>query len=183
MTGPPSRARSPNSTRAIADGSVKPSHAAIPPAIPARRVPIRIPIWLLAGPGSELAERHEVGVGGLIEPAPALDVLPPEIAEVGDRSTERRQPQPKRHAEGPRWRSRGCAGRPPSSFTGRSVRRLAALHDCRPAGSATLASRRSGGTADAADLNSAARKGVRVRISAPAPTLSEWPVPQKSRDR
>ena len=32
-----------------------------------------------------------------------------------------------------------------------------------------LATRRSGGTADAADLNSAARKGVRVRISAPAP--------------
>ncbi len=34
---------------------------------------------------------------------------------------------------------------------------------------ATLGGRRSGGTADAADLNSAARKGVRVRISAPAP--------------
>ena len=33
----------------------------------------------------------------------------------------------------------------------------------------TLGARRSGGTADAADLNSAARKGVRVRISAPAP--------------
>ena len=35
-----------------------------------------------------------------------------------------------------------------------------------------LATRRSGGTADAADLNSAARKGVRVRISAPAPTTA-----------
>ena len=37
--------------------------------------------------------------------------------------------------------------------------------------SATLRVRRSGGMADAADLNSAARKGVRVRISAPAPRL------------
>ena len=36
---------------------------------------------------------------------------------------------------------------------------------------ATLDGRRSGGTADAAVLNTAARKGVRVRISAPAPAI------------
>ena len=38
--------------------------------------------------GQQLAERHEVGVGRLVEPAATLDVLAPEVAEVGDRSTE-----------------------------------------------------------------------------------------------
>ena len=52
------------------------------------------------------------------------------------------------------------AGQPTHDGTGRAAR-----------GSATLGPRRSGGTADAADLNSAARKGVRVRISAPAPEV------------
>ncbi len=42
----------PSAIRATADGSVNPSHAATPPAIPARRVPIAMPSWLLAGPGS-----------------------------------------------------------------------------------------------------------------------------------
>ena len=50
------------------------------------------------------------------------------------------------------------------------------------AGSATLGLRRSGGTADAADLNSAARKGVRVRISAPAPRVP-WDSDRVSRGR
>ena len=44
-------ATSPSTVKATADGSVNPSHAATPPAIPARRVPIAIPSWLLAGPG------------------------------------------------------------------------------------------------------------------------------------
>jgi len=39
------------STRRIADGSVKPSHAASPPARPARKMPTAMPTWLLAGPG------------------------------------------------------------------------------------------------------------------------------------
>src|SRR5262249_42584263 len=38
-------------TRAAADGSVNPSHAATPPSSPARISPIAIPTWLLAGPG------------------------------------------------------------------------------------------------------------------------------------
>ena len=45
---------------------------------------------------------------------------------------------------------------------------------------------RSGGMADAADLNSAARKGVRVRIPAPAPstaTVSVWIALEKLLDR
>ena len=36
----------------IAEGMVKPSHAITPPSFPARSVPIAIPSWLLAGPGS-----------------------------------------------------------------------------------------------------------------------------------
>ena len=34
-----------------ADGAVKPSHAIAAPAYPARRYPIAMPVWLLAGPG------------------------------------------------------------------------------------------------------------------------------------
>src|SRR5205823_3970111 len=36
---------------ATADGSVNPSHAATPPASPARSMPSAIPTWLDAGPG------------------------------------------------------------------------------------------------------------------------------------
>ena len=74
--------------------------------MPARRVPIAMPSWLLAGPGSDLAERHEVGERGLVEPATALDVLPPEVAEVGDRAAERGQAEPERHPEDLEWRAR-----------------------------------------------------------------------------
>ena len=42
----------PKMVSATADGSVNPSHAATPPSMPARRVPIAMPTWLLAGPGS-----------------------------------------------------------------------------------------------------------------------------------
>ena len=47
--GPVSR---PSNTSAMAEGSVNPSHAATPPSMPARRVPMAMPSWLLAGPGS-----------------------------------------------------------------------------------------------------------------------------------
>ena len=40
-------------TNATADGSVNPSHEATPPSGPARDVPIAMPSWLLAGPGSD----------------------------------------------------------------------------------------------------------------------------------
>ena len=55
----PAEARSPddatraNATSTTADGSVNPSHAATPPAHPARSAPIAIPSWLLVGPGSD----------------------------------------------------------------------------------------------------------------------------------
>lgn len=45
-------ASSPKAIIAIADGAVNPIQAAMPPSIPARRVPIAIPSSLLAGPGS-----------------------------------------------------------------------------------------------------------------------------------
>ena len=41
-----------NATRMIADGRVNPSQPTMPPSRPARSVPIAIPSWLLAGPGS-----------------------------------------------------------------------------------------------------------------------------------
>ncbi len=44
-------ATSPSAVSASADGRVNPSQATIPPGIPARRVPMAIPSWLLAGPG------------------------------------------------------------------------------------------------------------------------------------
>ncbi len=46
-------AKSPNMVIKIADGNVKPIQAASPPGMPARRVPIAIPSWLLAGPGRD----------------------------------------------------------------------------------------------------------------------------------
>ena len=61
----------PRTVRAMADGSVKPSHAASPPARPARRVPMAIPSWLLAGPGRDWHSADEVGERGLVEPAAA----------------------------------------------------------------------------------------------------------------
>ncbi len=42
----------PIAVSAMADGRVNPSHAASPPSMPARRVPMANPSWLLAGPGS-----------------------------------------------------------------------------------------------------------------------------------
>ena len=42
----------------------------------------------------ELAQRHEVGIGRLVEPAAALDELLPKVAEMRDRSAERGEPEP-----------------------------------------------------------------------------------------
>ena len=43
--------------------------------------------------GQELAQRDEVGIGALVEPAPALDELGAEVAEMRDRPAEAGQPQ------------------------------------------------------------------------------------------
>ena len=56
-----------------------------PAGSPARRIPIAMPTWLLAGPGQHLAQRHQVGVRRLVHPLPRLDVLLPEIAQVRHR--------------------------------------------------------------------------------------------------
>ncbi len=46
-----------------------------------------------------LAETDKVRVRLLVEPASALDVFTAEVAEMRDRSTERRQPEPQRDEE------------------------------------------------------------------------------------
>jgi hypothetical protein len=46
--------------------------------------------------GQELAERHELGIGDLVEPAPAQHVLVPEISKVRDRSAEGGEPEAQR---------------------------------------------------------------------------------------
>ena len=53
VVGPSSRgANSAKPNITIAEGNVKPAQAANAPAQPARRSPIRKPVWLLAGPGT-----------------------------------------------------------------------------------------------------------------------------------
>ncbi len=53
----------------------------------------RDPYLAAGGAGQELAQRHQVGVGTVVEPAAAGHVLVPEVAEVRHRPAERRQPQ------------------------------------------------------------------------------------------
>jgi len=47
----------------------------------------------------KLAERDDVGVGRLVEPAAPLDKLGSEIAEMRNRPAERGQPQPQKDAQ------------------------------------------------------------------------------------
>jgi hypothetical protein len=51
----------------------------------------------------KLAERNDVGVGRLVEPASPLDKLGPEIAEMRDRTAERSQTQAKKNAQHLGW--------------------------------------------------------------------------------
>ena len=78
---------------------MNPSHAASAAEHPGPARADRDPDLAAGGPGQELAERHEVGEGGVVEPAAPLDVLAPEVAEVRDRAAERRQPEPERDRE------------------------------------------------------------------------------------
>jgi hypothetical protein len=92
--------------------------------------------------GQELAERHEIGIGLIADPVPALHECLAEISEMGDRSTERGQAKAEEDAEdlrdrpsaichpcirrllvhsGPRFRQ--CV-----ADLGRSRRPIAALH-------------------------------------------------------
>ena len=55
---------------------------------------------LAAGrPRQELAQRHQVRIGGLVEPMTAGHEFLPEVAEMGDRPAERGQPQPQERDE------------------------------------------------------------------------------------
>jgi hypothetical protein len=58
-----------------------------------------MPIWVLAGPGRDWLRGNEVSVACLVDPAPTLDVLSAEVAEVRDRSAEGRQAEPQRNTE------------------------------------------------------------------------------------
>jgi hypothetical protein len=82
-----------------AEGSVNPSHAAQRAERSRAQEPDRDTDFAARRTGKRLAERHDVGVGRFVEPLPADDVLAPEVTEVRDRSTERREPEPQRDAE------------------------------------------------------------------------------------
>ena len=43
--------------------------------------------------GQKLTERHEIGIGAIVQPTPAHDELVAEIPEMGDWTAERRQPE------------------------------------------------------------------------------------------
>ena len=100
-------ATSPNSVRATADGSVKPSHAAMPPSHAGASRADRDADLAAGRSGQHLGQRHHVAEGRLVQPAAARHVLPAEVAEVGHRPPERGQAEPQR----PRRRPR-AAGRP-----------------------------------------------------------------------
>src|SRR3546814_8966131 len=51
------------------------------------------------GAGQELAERHEIGVAGLVDPFAAHHQLVAEVTEMGDRAAERSQPELEEGAE------------------------------------------------------------------------------------
>jgi hypothetical protein len=60
-------------------------------------------------PGQRLADRDDLGVRGVVDPLPTLDELRPEVAQVGDRTAERGQPQAQRDGEDLAGRARrGC---------------------------------------------------------------------------
>jgi hypothetical protein len=60
-----------------------------------------MPSWLDAGPGRELAERDEIGEGGLVEPAKPGDEALAKIADMGDRPAEGGEAEPQELGEDP----------------------------------------------------------------------------------
>jgi hypothetical protein len=55
---------------------------------------------LAAGrPRQELAQRHQIRIGSLVEPMTAGHELLPEVAEMGDRPAKGGEPQPQEHCE------------------------------------------------------------------------------------
>lgn len=62
-------------------------------------MPMLMPVLAARRARQELAERDDVGVGHLVEPAAPLDKLDAEIAEMRDRTAERRQPQTQKDAQ------------------------------------------------------------------------------------
>ena len=101
----PSGVRDAHRLHAVGEGhqrdgrrSVKPSHAHA--AEQARAHDAERDAHLAAGrAGQELAQRDEIGVVRLIDPAPPDDVLLAEIPEMRDRPAERREAEPRRGAK------------------------------------------------------------------------------------
>ena len=116
-------------TSAIADGNVNPIHEATPPKHPRPARPDRDPELAARRPGQRLAEREEVGELAVVEPVAPLDVLAPEVADVGDRAAERGQPEPERGAEHlAETRRSGSGAAHPATVHGLSASRLARRH-------------------------------------------------------
>ena len=84
---------------AAADGKVNPAQAATPPRYPARMSPTAKPVWLLAGPGRNCAERDQIRIGPLVEPGAADDELAAEIAEMRNRPAEAGQAELEKNAQ------------------------------------------------------------------------------------
>ena len=78
---------------------MNPSQAAKPPSRPARRCPDRDAELARRGAREQVGHCNELGELPFREPAPALDVLVAEVADVRDRPTERGQPEPQGDAE------------------------------------------------------------------------------------
>ena len=74
--------------------------------------------------GQELGGGDEIGEGGLGQPAPSLDVVAPEVAEVCDGTAERGQAQGERRPEDLARSAapRSIAGGRPASLDGTSTR-------------------------------------------------------------
>ena len=88
-----------NSTSASAEGRVKAAQAASRAEQPAAQQPEREADLAAGRAGQELAERHEVGIARLVDPAPAQHELVAEVAEMRDRAAERGQPELEEGAE------------------------------------------------------------------------------------
>src|ERR671937_628304 len=76
----------------MAEGSVKPARAAAAPKDPARCNPSANAV-AASGARQKLAKRHDVGVAFLVDPFAPDHQFVAEIAEMGDRPTERAHAQ------------------------------------------------------------------------------------------
>ena len=151
-------ANSPSAVSATADGSVNPSQAATPPAIPARRVPMAMPSWLLAGPGRIWdSVTRSVKASSSSQPRratysrrkyPIWAIGPPNDVRPSRRAATKTSPIARGRAVTPSRRPRPCPpvrpGRPRSSRAGSSRGTAASTSSSRRAASSRPAAGCSG---------------------------------------